>query len=101
MCNFITVAYPSGTAVPIKINYTIELVDDVQTINCSVADSHVPLWLQLKKFSMSSIKLQGAYNPLFMEINNSRNMDTTLFIDLVYSSIMNVERLKIFNTAKN
>lgn len=34
------------------------------------------------------------YTTPYNEINNSRNMDTSLFIDLVYSSIRKLEKLR-------
>lgn len=86
--------YPSATGDQIEVCYTVEQSSDVQTINCSVEGGRFPVWLQLRKFSISSIKKYGSYVTLFNEVNNSRNMDTSLFIDLVYSSIMKLENYK-------
>ena len=86
--------YPSATSDQIEIRYTVEQSNDMQTINCSVQGGCFPVWLQLRKFSISSIRKYGIYTTLFNEANTSRNMDTSLFIDLVYSSIMKLENFK-------
>jgi len=94
MNNSVTVDYPLGSDNQIMVVYAIEQVEDLQTIKCSVEGKGVPLWLQLRKFNVSSVKKLGSYTALFSEINNSRNLDTSLFIDLVYSSIMKAEHFK-------
>jgi len=91
MNNSVTVHYPLASSDQIEVRYTIEQANDLQTINCSVEGGRFPVWLQLRKFSISSVKKLGSYTTLFNEVNNSRNMDTSLFIDLVYSSIMKLE----------
>lgn len=91
MNNSITIQYPSSNSEPIEVHYTVEQSKELQTINCRIARSGLPAWLQLRKFSISSIRKQGIYTVLFSEINNSRNMDTSLFIDFVYRSIMKLE----------
>ena len=91
MNNSVTIQYPSPKSEPIEVHYTVEQSQDLQTINCSIDRRGLPVWLQLRKFSISSIRKQGIYTALFSEINNSRNMDTSLFIDLVYRSIMQRE----------
>jgi len=91
MNNTVTVAYPVGSDTQIEVHYAIELTDDIQTISCQIEGKIFPNWLQLRKFTMSSVHELGDYIPLFNELNNSKNMDTTLFIDMVYTSIMNTE----------
>ncbi len=88
------IAYPPESADQIEVRYTIEHVEDIQTVNCSVEGRSFQVWLQLRKFSISSIKESGRYTTLFNETNNSKNMDTSLFIDLVHASIMKLEHIK-------
>jgi len=93
MNNSVIIDYPSGSSTPITVLYTIAQTAELQTISCSV-DSKSPLWLQLRNFTLSSVHELGFYVPLFNEVNSSKNMDTSLFIDLVYTSIMKTERFK-------
>lgn len=94
MSHSVMIHYPSQSSDQIEVRYSIEQSEDLQTINCSVEGERFPVWLQLRKFSISSIRKYGSHTLLFNEMNNSRNMDTSLFIDLVCSSIMKLERLK-------
>lgn len=94
MNSSVMIHYPSASDDQIEVRYTIEQLNDLQTINCSVEGERFPVWLQLRKFSISSTKKYGNYVTLFNEVNNSRNMDTSLFIDMVYSSIMKLENFK-------
>jgi len=94
MSNSISIVYPSGSELPLKIDYAIELADSLQTISCSVDCDRYPLWLQLRSFSLLSVKERGSYTLLFNEVNDSKNLDTSLFIDLVCTSIMKTERMK-------
>lgn len=94
MSNSISILYPSGSELPLKIDYAIELADSLQTISCNVDCDRYPLWLQLRSFSLLSVKERGAYTLLFNEVNESKNLDTSLFIDLVCTSIMKNERMK-------
>lgn len=94
MTNSIIVEYHSEGAHQVNILYSLEKTESLQTIYCSVASKHLPLWLQLRKFSISFIEEQGKFITLFSEINSSKNLDTALFIDLVYSIIMNQEHFK-------
>lgn len=94
MSNSISIVYPSGCDTSLKIDYAIDMSNSLQTISCNVDCDRYPLWLQLKSFCLLSIKDKGAYTLLFNEVNNSKNLDTSLFIDLVYTSIMKSEHLK-------
>lgn len=98
MSNSITIFYPHKESAAIHLSYAIELIGERQTINCSVVDEGVaqPLWLQVKKFSIPSLKEGKAYQPVFEQANNNANMDTSLFIDFVYRKIMGVEKMAIF-----
>lgn len=91
MSNFIMITYPSDSAAQIKVFYAVEQTQGMHMISCSV-EERIPLWLQLRKFNLFSLRERNNYVPLFNELNNSRNMDTSLFIDLVYSTIMKLER---------
>ena len=94
MSNSISIVYPSGSESLLKIDYAIDMSDSLQTISCNVDCERYPLWLQLRSFNLLSVKDRGAYTLLFNEVNNSKNLDTSLFIDLVYTSIMKTERMK-------
>lgn len=94
MTNSIMVEYDSDGIHNVNVHYSFERMDNLQTINCSVNGKNVPIWLQLRKFSISFIEDKGLFTTLFSEINSSRNLHTTLFIDLVYSRIMKQERFK-------
>ncbi len=95
MSHSIVISYPGDAPVDIKVSYKIEVAENVQTIACCVEEKHFPLWLQLKKFDLLSIKDKNRYTPLFNEVNNSRNMATSLFIDMAYTDIMQAERFEI------
>jgi hypothetical protein len=95
MHHTIAITYPSDAQAPLTLGYSMELVDDVHTISCSVDGKQFPIWLQLKKFQMSSLKQKNRYLPLFSEVNSSKNIDTSLFIDLVYNRIMQAENFKL------
>ncbi len=100
MSKSIMVAYNRGaTLVEVNLSYSTQMNGNIQTIVCSVGDTHIPFWLQLRKFEMVSMKDKNVYMPLFNEINNEKNMDTVLFIDKVYAEIMLAEKLKVSSTA--
>ena len=96
MSKTITVSY-SFRDVPadIQLSYSIQMAGNVQTIACSIVGNQFPNWLQLRKFEMLSQKEQNVYVPLFSEINNYKNLDTVLFIDKVYTDIMQAEKMKV------
>lgn len=95
----IILSYDPGKAiVDVQLTYTTELLNNVHTITCHVA-APFPLWLQTRKFELLSSLENKKYTPLFNEINHGRNLDTTLFIDLAYNSIMKMEKLTIVATA--
>jgi len=94
MISSVMIHYPAASEDQIEVRYTIEQSNDRQTIHCSVEGGRFPVWLQLRKFSISSTKKNGNFTTLFNEVNSSRNMDTSLFIDVVYSSIMKLENYK-------
>jgi hypothetical protein len=94
----ITVSYVfRDTIVPIELAYTIQMAGEVQTIACSVSNSNLPTWLQLRKFEIISQFNKGKYAPLFNETNNGKNLDTVLFIDTVYADIMTKEKLLVYS----
>ena len=79
----------------IQLTYTVQLVETTHTIVCCVVSEHIPNWLQLRKFEITSIHEKQGYVPLFNEINNEKNLATILFIDQVYTYIMKAEKLRI------
>ncbi|HXS36935.1 MAG TPA: hypothetical protein VN721_09550 [Flavipsychrobacter sp.] len=95
MSKLITVFSQGDVPTAIQLSYTIETTENIQTIFCSIDAQDHPFWLQVRKFELLSQKDQHGYIPLFNEINSSRNMATTLFIDKVYCDIMLAEKLKI------
>lgn len=86
----IAIAYPADSHEMIRIVYSIDQMEDIQTIQCNVSTGGLPLWLQLRKFSICSRETHGLYTRLYSDDTN-KNIDTTLFIDTVYSSIMDHE----------
>jgi len=95
MSHSITIPGPDSSPTPITLSYSIELAENIQTINCSVTEKYSPAWLQLRKFNLLSRKEKNTYVPLFNEINSSRNMATSLFIDSAYVNIMHAEKMLI------
>jgi hypothetical protein len=96
MTKNITVSHLGDDAsVQIQLQYTIEVLGNVQTITCSVEGKQLPVWLQLRKFKMMSLNENNSYVPLHNEGNNDKNLDTTLFIDKVYTDIMRAENFKV------
>ena len=95
MSKSITVSSPGDVSIPILLSYSIETSENLQTIFCCISGAQFPTWLQIKKFELLSIKEKNGYTPLFNEINNSKNMATSLFIDKVYGDIMTAEKCKI------
>ena len=79
----------------IQLAYAVQLVDTVHTITCNVVSDHIPNWLQLRKFDITSTHEKNGYVPLFNEINNEKNLATILFIDQAYTDIMKAEKLKV------
>lgn len=98
MSNSITVFYPGKESAAIHLNYAIELIGKRQTINCSIVNEGIsqPVWLQVKKFSIPSLKEGRGFLPVFEQANNNTNVDTSLFIDFVYRKIMGLEKMVIF-----
>jgi hypothetical protein len=100
MAKSITVAYSLGdTDFQIPLSYVMQTLDKVQTITCTVQGASMPLWLQLRKFDVISLNDRSGCVPLFNEVNNSKNLDTILFIDKAHNEIMGEEKLKLKNTA--
>jgi hypothetical protein len=84
----------------VLIAYTIESLDDIQSIACTInpGSFNVPSWLQIRKFELKSIKSDEGYMPLFSDNGNIKNMDAVLFIDKTYDAIMQKEKFKIVVT---
>jgi hypothetical protein len=97
MSKFITVSAPTDTTLPIQLAYSIAVVANIQTISCSISEPHHPQWLQMRKFDLLSMKEKNGYVPLFNELNSSKNMATSLFIDQVYSDIMLAEKFRVLS----
>jgi hypothetical protein len=80
----------------VPLNYTVEKAGKLLTISCLVAtvSPNVFPWLQLRKFEIKSVlEGGGRYSVLFNDDNNARTIDTALFIDNAYASIMAKEKL--------
>lgn len=101
MTKTITVLSTGDLPVQIHLSYSIKVVENVHTISCAVDEKHFPIWLQLRKFDMLSLKQKKGFLPLFNEVNNSRNMATSLFIDMVYTKIMSAEKMDVLALAAN
>ncbi len=94
MHKIIKLSYPDDKSQQFTISYSIVTSPDMQEISCSIDSPGIPVWLQLRKFSFESRMQNGNMVLMFNETNNSRNLDTTLFIDTVYSRIIETERKK-------
>lgn len=88
---------PFDVLTGIKVNYNLELTGDLHLINCTIAtaDRPLPVWLNVKKFSIPSLKEGDSYVAIFDNTNNNTNRHTSLFIDQVYRNIMAEERLVV------
>jgi hypothetical protein len=95
MTSSITIAAGGDHATSLRVAYDITLAGDVQMINCSIEEAAYPAWLQVRKFVLQSYKEGNSYVPIFIEINSSRNLDTTLFIDKAYTDIMHAENFDV------
>jgi hypothetical protein len=97
----ITVLSAGDLPVQIHLSYSIKVIENVHTISCIVDEKHFPIWLQLRKFDMLSLKQKNGFLPLFNEVNDSRNMATSLFIDTVYTKIMHAEKMRVLAVPVN
>ena len=94
----ISIAYtlPGQITCEIPLNYEITKDGDLQRLACTVdAFAVIPSWLQFRKFQVNAQFTDGAYDALYNEDNNSRNVDSMLFIDKAYIDIMQKERIEI------
>jgi hypothetical protein len=67
----------------------------VQTIFCEVPGPPFPGWLRMRKFELTSLHQGKGVERLFTDNNMAHNMDTDLFMDEVYNSIMAAEKFRI------
>jgi|SRR5690606_16178937 len=89
MNKYIILKYPHAQADGLKVNYRMEHHGDLHTIECVVdQDQGKPDWLQSYKFNFVSWKRNSTYSLLFEESKYSKNLETVLFMDEVYASIM-------------
>ncbi|NGM61506.1 hypothetical protein G5B30_06180 [Sphingobacterium sp. SGG-5] len=96
MEKFVIVNYPASRATSLKVNYSIQLSGKLQTIECHVDDKQpLPKWLQLHRFNFVSLKSQNTYSLLFEESKYNKNLDTLLFMDEVYASIMEQRNFQV------
>jgi hypothetical protein len=100
MSKSISISFGFGDAIfQIGLKYAIQVQENTQTISCSVEGLQLPLWLQLRKFEVSSLNEQNVFVPLYNEVNNGKNMATVLFIDKAYFDIMRAEKLQVATMA--
>jgi hypothetical protein len=97
MTKSITIHDTGSTPADVHISYDIAYLGNEQMITCNVNEAHYPLWLQLRKFTLLSLNDKKGFVPIFIEVNNSKNMATTLFIDKVYEEIMHAEKFKVLS----
>lgn|SRR5690349_4461888 len=98
MKSFIRIAYtlPGHIACEIPLSYEIINDRDIQRVICIVDRFAVnPSWLQFRKFQVNAQFIDGAYETLYNEDNDARNMDSMLFIDKAYADIMHKEKIKV------
>lgn len=95
MNNNILIHYPKTNSTPIDINYKITKQGSLKTITCSVADKNsIPSWLELQKFELTAMKFDNDYDMVFEHRKFDRNLDTVLFLDLVFEKIMSTSQPK-------
>ncbi|OJW77373.1 MAG: hypothetical protein BGO69_18505 [Bacteroidetes bacterium 46-16] len=98
MGKVINISYKLSTSdqlITIPVSYVIENNEDMYTITCTVnpGNSLLPFWLQ-RKFNIKLLFTDGYFIHLFDESNIIKNLDTSLFIDQVYDSIITKEKLR-------
>lgn len=94
MNKHIIVKYPFDQG--LKVNYNMAQEGKYHTIQCMIDQEQAkPSWLQLHKFDFVSIKNDGCYSLLFEGSKFDKNLDTVLFMDQVYASIMTQANYKI------
>ena len=93
----ITIHNTMNMAEDLHVSYDIAYAGNEQMISCNVSEDRCPHWLQLRKFVLLSRNDKKGFVPLFIEVNNSKNMATTLFIDKVYTEIMHAEKLNVLS----
>jgi hypothetical protein len=85
----ILVSYPKKTSTPINVHYSITKQGNMKTITCAVPSVEtIPIWLELRKFELLAMKYDGNYELLFEHRKYEKNMDTVLFMDKVFKSII-------------
>lgn len=85
----ILVSYPKKTSTPVNVHYSITQQGNFKTISCAVPTIEVtPIWLELRKFELVAMKYNGNYELLFEHRKYEKNMDTVLFMDKVFESII-------------
>lgn len=79
----------------VVISYLIESGDGIQTITCKIETKgcYLPMWLGTRAFNFKSSMHNGTYTQLHNHLPD-RNLNMLLFMDKVYMSIMETERLK-------
>ena len=82
-----------GSDTPIAVTYMIQMVGNIQVISCSVDQSEHKNRLQIGKFEMRSQLASGIYTPLFNEDIQGKSINTSLFVDKVYTDIMGKEKM--------
>lgn len=85
------VNFPKETSTPVHVQYSITNQGKFKTITCAVPIADVaPIWLELRKFELNAMKHDGNYELLFEHKKYEKNMDTILFMDKVFESIIAV-----------
>lgn len=96
MSKHITLRYPNVQADALKINYSMEQQGDLHTLYCTVELREVkPEWLQSCNFRFVSLKKKSHYSLLFEESKYNKNLETLLFMDEVYATIMRQARYPV------
>ncbi|MEN5433438.1 hypothetical protein ABE545_07335 [Sphingobacterium faecium] len=87
----IMVSYPKKTSTPVHVHYSITQQGNFKTITCAVPSiEEIPTWLELRKFELVAMKYNGNFELLFEHRKYEKNMDTVLFMDKVFESIIAV-----------
>src|SRR5690606_8854709 len=101
MTKFVMINYPEPTSGAVQVNYRITNSGDIQHIECVVDKKlGIPNWLHMDKFSLTSMKLENAYDFVFETKKYVKNLDSVLFIDEVYAEILRAESYRIASQSR-
>lgn len=86
----------NSRSIEITVRYSVEIFEHIQIVYCKICrnEEHHPQGLQLHKFELRSLLVDGVCVPLYNDHENIKNVNTLMFIDKVYAEIMSKEKYK-------